>query len=508
MRRFFNQSGHSDRAFEHYRLAKEFLEQLRSGIRNDELKISFMRDRVEIYEGLVDLCLAGGQENVREAIGYIEQAKSRSLFDLVTSVRQPSSGPVRETPAACRIRELRQELNWYQHRVEIEQLRDREGSGPQLAQLRAEAWQREREMLRLLREQPASETDMPSQYAGGHMSIENIQSALHPDATIVEYFQVRDQLIVCLISRTDLEVVPLGAIGQVENLLSRLRFQMAKPRLGVDYVRAFEGALLETINNCLHEFYTQLMEPIRSRLKTSHLIIVPHGALHHLPFHALFDGAKYLIDDFTISYAPSASIYTFCHSRSANTDGSALILGVPDPAIPEVEAEASTVAAILPNSTLVVGGDATTALLAAKGQKSRFIHIATHGYFRQDQPMFSGIRLADSCLSLYDLYQLKLPVELATLSGCSTGLNVVSGGDEILGLARGLICAGAQSALLSLWDVQDQSTAEFMSSFYRRMGESENKAQAVRDAALELRKSLAHPYYWAPFVLVGKNFRN
>lgn len=500
--------GHSERAFEHYRLAKEFLEQLRSGIRNDELKISFMRDRVEIYEGLVDLCLAGGEGNIREAVGYIEQAKSRSLFDLVTSVRQPSSGTVRETPAACRIRELRQELNWYQHRVEIEQLRDREGAGPQLAQLRAEAWKREREMLRLLREQPASDVDMPSQYTGGHMGIEKIQAALHPDATIVEYFQVRDQLIVSLISCTQLEVVPLGAMQQAETLLSRLRFQMAKPRLGADYVRAFEGALMDTINDCLQEFYTQLIAPIRSRIRTSHLIIVPHGALHHLPFHALFDGASYLIDNFTISYAPSASIYTFCHSRAANTDGSALILGVPDPAIPEVEVEASAVAAILPNSTLVVGGDATTSLLADKGQKSRFIHIATHGYFRQDQPMFSGIRLADSCLSLYDLYQLKLPVELATLSGCSTGLNVVSGGDEILGLARGLICAGAQSALLSLWDVQDQSTAEFMSMFYKRMETSQNKAQAVRDAALELRKSLAHPYFWAPFVLVGKTFRN
>ena len=122
--------------------------------------------------------------------------------------------------------------------------------------------------------------------------------------------------------------------------------------------------------------------------------------------------------------------------------------------------------------------------------------------------MFSGIRLADSCLSLYDLYQMKLPVELVTLSGCSTGLNVVSAGDEILGLARGLICAGAQSALLSLWDVQDQSTADFMTTFYERLGSSENKAQAVHDAALQLRKSHRHPYYWAPFVLIGKNFRN
>ncbi|MGA2101688.1 MAG: CHAT domain-containing tetratricopeptide repeat protein, partial [Candidatus Sulfotelmatobacter sp.] len=501
--------GHSERAVEHYQLAKEFLEQLRSGIRSDELKISFMRDRVEIYEGLVDLCLAGDQRDVREAFGYIEQAKSRSLFDLVTAARGPvSSAPKGDGPIACRIRELRQELNWYQHRVEIEQLRNRDGTGPQLAQLRAEAWKREREVLRLLREHPASEADMPSTNSDGHMGVDRIQAALHPDATILEYFQVRDQLIVALLTRDQLEVFPVGMMADAEALLNRLRFQMAKPRLGADYAQAFESALLQTINHCLQEFYEQLIAPIRPFLRTSHLIVVPHGALHHLPFHALYDGGKYLIDDFTISYAPSASIYTLCHARTANTRGPALILGVPDPAIPAVEAEASAVAQILPDADLVVGEAATTALLAQKGPQSRFLHIATHGYFRQDQPMFSGIRLSDSCLSLYDLYQMKLPVELVTLSGCSTGLNVVSAGDEILGLARGLICAGAQSALLSLWDVQDQSTADFMSTFYERLDNSQSKAQAVRDAALHLRKSHTHPYYWAPFVLVGKNFRN
>jgi CHAT domain-containing protein len=501
--------GEYDRAFEHYQLAKESLEQLRGGIGNDELKISFMRDRVEIYEGLVGLCLAQDVKKVSEAFGYIEQAKSRSLLDLVTSAQQSDvSEPARETPVECRIRELRQELNWYQHRVEIEQLRDRQGSSHQLAELRAEAWKREREVLRLLREHAPAAAEMPSPGSGGHMDVEAIRAALHPDATIVEYFQVHDQLVVTVLDRDQLDIVPAGTMADAEQLLARLRFQMAKPRLGVEYARSFEAALLKTINDCLQAFYEQLIAPIRSRLRTSHLVIVPHGTLHHLPFHALFDGTNYLIDEFTISYAPSASIYTFCNARPANTSGAALVLGVPDPKIPAVEAEADAVARILPTPNLAIGEGATRALLAEYGQRSRYIHIATHGYFRQDQPMFSGIRLTDGCLSLYDLYRLKLPVELATLSGCSTGLNVVSGGDEILGLARGLICAGAQSALLSLWDVQDQSTADFMRVFYERLGNAEHKAQAVRDAAQQLRKSLPHPYYWAPFVLIGKNFRN
>jgi CHAT domain-containing protein len=90
-----------------------------------------------------------------------------------------------------------------------------------------------------------------------------------------------------------------------------------------------------------------------------------------------------------------------------------------------------------------------------------------------------------------------------TLSGCSTGLSEVVGGDELLGLTRGLLHAGARAVLLSLWDVQDESTAEYMTLLYERMAAGETAAVASRDAFLELRRHYEHPYYWAPFILVG-----
>lgn len=118
--------------------------------------------------------------------------------------------------------------------------------------------------------------------------------------------------------------------------------------------------------------------------------------------------------------------------------------------------------------------------------------------------MFSGIRLGDGVLSVYDLYQMKLPAELITLSGCATGLSVVADGDEQLGLLRGLIYAGAKSAMLTLWDVQDRSTADFMASFYSLLSRGEEKTAALRLAALKLRQTHPHPYYWAPFALFGE----
>ena len=119
--------------------------------------------------------------------------------------------------------------------------------------------------------------------------------------------------------------------------------------------------------------------------------------------------------------------------------GRDLILGIPDPAAPQILDEALAVSGALPEADLYLGTAATDEVLRSRGGKNRYVHIATHGWFRQDNPMFSSISLGNSHLSLFDLYQLNLPCELVTLSGCGTGLTVVVGGDELLGLVRGLL---------------------------------------------------------------------
>jgi CHAT domain-containing protein len=105
---------------------------------------------------------------------------------------------------------------------------------------------------------------------------------------------------------------------------------------------------------------------------------------------------------------------------------------------------------------------------------------------------------------LHDLYQMRFDSTLVALSGCSTGMNVVAPGDELLGLQRGLLYAGARSMLLSLWDVNDISTAELMTAFYRRTREGNPPALALQGAMKEIRSRYPHPYFWAPFILIGK----
>jgi CHAT domain-containing protein len=193
-----------------------------------------------------------------------------------------------------------------------------------------------------------------------------------------------------------------------------------------------------------------------------------------------------------------------CSIKKRKFEDGALVLGVPDPSAPHILNEVRAVASVLPNAEVYVGAEATHERLRDAGSRKRFVHIATHGSFRQDNPMFSSISLGNTQLSLFDLYQLELPAELVTLSGCGTGLNVVVAGDELIGLKRGLLYAGAQGALLTLWDVNDRSTAEFMKLFYERLQVNPNKAQALQFAMQEIRRKCPHPFFWAPFVLVGK----
>ena len=492
-------------SYKAYRRAAEYLERLRSGIHSEELKISFMKDRVAIYEALVALCLrhANRARGIAEIFRYIQQAKSRTLLDILsTSGLGSSLSSHDESKDATRIRQLREELNWYFHMIEKAQLQ--QDSRRYLLELRTQSQKRERELLKLCREQLAARDVETGTGFVTTYTVDQIRESIAPDTTILEYFEAQGRVLVVVLSRDRLQVVPVGETSRVSTSLDLLQLQLSKLRLDAQYVATFANALLNGIRNHLQDLHQILVAPIRGRLSGRHLVVAPYGALHKLPFHALFDGRKYLIDEFTVSYAPSASIYAVCQARSERAGRGSLILGIPDPTVPFVKKEIEAVAASLPDSEVLVGGDASIDRLRRQGSRSRIIHIATHGYFRRDNPMFSSIRLGDSYLSLYDLYQLRLSADLVTLSGCSTGLNVVAAGDELLGLGRGLIHAGAMTSMLTLWDVQDQSTALLMTLFYGNLAGGRSKAVALQDAILQLKREYPHPYHWAPFILVGK----
>jgi CHAT domain-containing protein/predicted negative regulator of RcsB-dependent stress response len=501
-------SGDLAGAYESYQQARRSFETLRSGLRSEELKISFMKSHLEVYERLVEICLAdpARSDAARESFAYIELAKSRTLAELLTREGHsaPADGNSGQSGLVRRIREMREELNWYYRRIEQEQLRADEPSPQRIKKLQKDALAHENELLRVLREVPSNEVQGAGGPSPGFYSLEEVRTSLPADAALIEYFALRGNFVAAVLTRDSLEIVPLTPVSRVSNLIRMLHFQISKFRLGAEYVRSFEESLLSAAQTHLRELHRELFAPLLERLHARHVVIAPHGVLHYLPFHALFDGQRYLIDSFTISYAPSAAIFAQCQRKSHTASGSPLVLGVPDTHAPFIEDEVQSVARALPNSELVLGAEPGEAALREKGPSSRLIHIATHGQFRRDNPLFSGIRLGAAYLNLYDLYQLKLSADLVTLSGCATGMNVVAAGDELLGLVRGFLHAGAHSLLLTLWDVHDRSTSDFMTRFYNHLNSESDARSAIQATMQELRSTYRHPYYWAPFVLAGK----
>jgi CHAT domain-containing protein/predicted negative regulator of RcsB-dependent stress response len=494
-------------AYAAYLEARKSLEALRSRLHAEELKISFVKNRLQVYEALVDLHLSGdgGDSSAAEAFSCIEAAKSRSMTEMIFQSGQSLPlGDTGQSELVRRIRDLREELNWYYHRIELEQLRPEDTSAKRLQQLQEKALSHENELLRTLRELPAHERENATLEAPADFSLEKLQAAIPADAALIEYYSTGDRLVAAAVTRNSIEITPITVFSRVLHFLHLLRFQLSKFRMGATYTQRFEKPLLQATQSHLESLYAELIAPLRRHLQAKHLIFVPHGPLHFLPFHALKNGDTYLCDTHTISYAPSATVFALCQEKLPSNMSTSLVLGLPDERAPQILDEVQSVAAILPNADFFLGDQARTEVLKSKGSQSALIHIATHGTYRQDNPMFSGIRLGDGYLNLYDLYQMRLSARHVTLSGCATGMNFVAAGDELLGLQRGLFCAGAASLLLSLWDVHDRSTAELMQSFYKGFIETGDMAASLQSAMKQLRQHSPHPYFWAPFILIGQ----
>ncbi len=500
-------SGNRGEAYTQYQLGRAQLESLRSNLGRDELKISFMKNKMELYERLVELCLDENFDDAsqEDAFHYIELAKSRNLAEMIIRHGNglPEAAPG-QSDLVHKIRELREELNWYQHRIELEQLRPEGNAAARIEQLRSDAQEKEKQLLRVFGELPTTEArSVPSR-------LESSLDAVRPflgGTVLLEYFSVRDKILAAVVTNNDLEITAVTTVPRVSESLRLLRFQLGKFQHHQKVPEASSANAYRATMAHLTTLYNELVAPIRARLSAGHLVIIPHGTLHYLPFQAIHDGEAFLTDSFAISYAPSAAVYALCHSRPAASHNGSLIFGVPDAHAPLIKDEVESVHRILPNSELFLGEAANHEKLFERVRSSLIIHIATHGTFRPDNPMFSGVRLGDGFLYLYELYNLQLNAELLTLSGCATGLNVVADGDELVGLIRGALYAGARSLLLTLWEVNDRSATMFMTSFYKLFQESGDKAAAVSQAAREVREHYPHPYHWAPFMIVGKALR-
>jgi tetratricopeptide (TPR) repeat protein len=489
--------------------AVDEIERLRGTVAHETMRASFLRDKTTAYEELLKLHLArGSEEGSHSAFAIAERAKSRALVDLLTGVVQGSASPA-DDAVEGRIRDLQSDLNVTYSRMFGGTDDDRHGMP--LPDLRGRAVELEREISQLrLRAAATSDIFAPPAVSDGLQ---------HPpsDVTLLAYHLVGDEIVTFFQGQGGIRVIRNpGSAAMVARLVQQLDVQW--DRLGTDKEFAERHiALLErSTQRVLISLYRELIEPLEPLFKETadptsdrtvasrKLVIVPHGLLHRVPFHALFDGGSYLLERFEVSCAPSAKVYSLCQKRSSRGFDKALVLGVADPSIPAVAEETQAVVRHLPAAELLRDQQATVEALRSKVPGCGVLHLACHGMFRVDNPMFSSLKVGDGWLAASDVTRLDLAGALVTLSACESGRNEVYAGDELMGLTRAFLGAGATTLVASLWLVQDETTAELMENWYEHLSEGVGRATALRNAQLALKAKYPHPYYWAPFVLIGQ----
>lgn len=373
-----------------------------------------------------------------------------------------------------------------------------------VAELRAKARTIEAELLQLhSTAQQARRTagDGLLQPAG---SAAELSAAIPQGSVLLEYFECRGRLYLFLVSRKEIKLQPLGPIAPVRQSMKLLQFQLGKYRTNLGSTGMEAG--LSATRHHLTSLHASLVGPASDYLqKFDRWIIAPHRQLHGIPFAALEKDGTSLQDCVDLLHTPSASVFAACRKRAPIPAAApSWVIAVPDEHNPDIEREAALVRAAVPEARTIVGSGATLAAFQTAASHCSILHLAAHGVFRRDNPMFSSIQLADGPLSLLDLSHTRLEAGLVTLSACNTGSAVSVGGDELLGLMRGFLAAGARNLLVSLWEVDDKSTTRLMAGFYHHLIDNKTPpALALRRAAAEIRLEQPHPYFWAPFILVG-----
>ena len=426
-----------------------------------------------------------------------ERARSRALVELLSHYAPLVHGQA-EPSLLSHIDRLREELN-------IHYVRSQSENCPLTSQSNYDSIAlKERELARSLREVSGVDPAYASLRQVSIAEIDSVQANLPERTTLIEYFTTGDEVLAFIVSRTDAKVVRrLSKASDILKAQARLQFQFGQFALGREYVMVHSEQIMQSTRFWLYELYHRLMAPFIREIRTPHVVIVPHGPLHFLPFHAFYDGEKYLLDNYEFSYAPSASIMKYCLEWGEIAGESPLLVGAPDQTAPLIGDEISQLNQLFANARVLHGAQATRAAFIENSKASSFLHIATHATFRHDNPMFSSFKLADGWFTALDLFSIVCKTNLVTLSGCQSGMSAVTGSDDLLGFMRGFLYAGARSLLLSLWNVNDQSTAALMVHFYREWQKGVAKSTALRSAMLAVRAEHIHPFYWAPFLLVG-----
>jgi CHAT domain-containing protein len=533
--------GNDAKAFGDYAKAITILESIRAKFADPDLKSLFMKSKFRVYERMIQLLYR--MQRFPEALHYLERAKARVMLDMLGE-KALFSRNKEESELLTTERTLNTQIDQItaeQEDASLEELPEPDEEEVSESQAPAEGFselkrlqsQRKKMLERIERLNP----ELASLMVINPLNANEIQALLDADAVILEYFLGVDSRFIFLVTREKISMVPLEASSEI--LFQKIKEFRTRAVEGI----SLDRLVLRTYEKSLSELYAMLIQPVAQEISVKkHLIIVPHEMLHYLPFQALLSkNGKYLIESFTISYLPSGSVLKY--ARLNNKGNRVELFAAANPTtglapLPAAEEEVRELSTLFDKRLILTGKEATKTSVKRQSPKYDLLHLSTHGEMIESDPLRSNLRFAPSAgddgrLTVNEIFDMEIKANLVTLSACETAL--VKGeegdfprGDDLVGLSRAFIHAGAPSVVASLWKVSDDSTVELMRAFYRNL-RSMTKAEALQKAQIDLMElsirfhvergpggttrsiddqpdiaiDCSHPFFWAPFILVG-----
>lgn len=501
-----------------FEAAIELFEDQRRALPGDELRRAFLGEHVAPYLALLRLDLAAHERqpspaSAQAVLAALERMRARSLGEHI----EAAAATLDDEP----IQALRTRLNWLYQRTQRLDLEDEPPAA--LCEERRVLENRllesaRRQRLNAMRPAPGGSAHATASIAAvapaatatttaageAAPSLAGLADALPADAALVEYGVLDDELLACVVTGRGVSVCRhLASWAAVKEALKALRFQMETLRHGDSLLRQHLPVLTRRTQARLQQLHSLVWAPLAAELAgVQRAVVVPHAQLGVLPFAALHDGEHALGEQLSLSLAASARLAWRGLSRPPVAPARVLALGE-STRLPHAASEALQVASLYAAGPAHIGEHASLSTLQALAGEADVIHLACHGQFRSDNPMFSALHLADAALTVESTQALRLRAATVVLSACDTGLAEQGQGDEMFGLVRAFLVAGASRVVASLWPVDDAVTEAFMLAFHAGLLSGAAPAAALQAAQAHIRQSHPHPFYWAAFVLHG-----
>lgn len=532
-------------SLETYKLSVKVVEKLRSLYQNEESKLLISEDERNTYLDAVKVGtqlykLTGDSFYAEEAFRYADKGKSAVLLASMMDVEARQFGKIPQNILKLE-NKLKLDLSSYARYIYEEQLK------PEPSVERIRLWEslafdlegRYDSLIKVL------ESVYPEYYSLKYkepvLDIENIKKNLEPGRSLIEYAVTDTLLYIFVLNQEKFEVIEHKIRDDFRDNIRVLTSSTTT----TDFMSIRKSDYLQYVN-AAHSLYIDLLKPVKNIIDDKKLIIIPDAEIGYISFDMLlnspadtttmnFRNLPFLIYDHIISYSASAALQYSDLQKAKRRPVKNLLAMAPSYQnltnleedgfvdetgntvyllpIPGVEDEIREIRKVLSGKTLK-GEKATEQSFKSIASEYNILHFAMHTLINNEKPMLSKLvfyqdadSTEDGMLNTYELFGMELNAGLAVLSACNTGTGKLLKGEGIMNLARGFVYAGVPSIVMTMWSVEDQSSAQIVNSFYQYLDKGIPKDEALRQAKLDMLAEgnmlRSHPYYWAAYVTIG-----